>query len=442
MTISSTVNRITYAGNGATTSFDSAPLTRFAVTDLKVYLTVDATQASTLQTYTTHYTVSGGGFVNMVTAPPTGTTLVIVQGTPATQPMDPTNGDSNDAEVLEAALDRLTVVSQRAIDMGERSLKLAEGSTLAAQAIPAPEALKLLQWNVAATGLQNVAPTLSLQAMTVSSFAQAYTLTQDPTVLSVSGAPSDLTGANFGKQVKVTGSTAVALTPVASARVVGWYVYIANISTAKVTITPANGFGVGNYLAAASLALFPGESCRLSYDGTQFLVHGLSNTVMLDEVTVSGSSTGLQFTKFVNDAAFGAQEIEIDSINPASTADLYLQASVNGGSSWLGTNEYNHLRVQNATSAPTTVTGAGAAAAIGIMLANGVLSGGNNFSGRVRMHNAVGSFTWSAFWTTGNLAQSHGGGNVNTITYNAVRLNMSVGNISGTARLIGYRKRI
>jgi len=77
MTISSTTNRVSYTGNGVTTAFAfSNPFQVQA--DLKVLLVLISTGAETLQTITTHYTISGtttngvypnGGTVNMVTAP-------------------------------------------------------------------------------------------------------------------------------------------------------------------------------------------------------------------------------------------------------------------------------------------------------------------------------------------------------------------------------------
>ena len=70
MTISSTTNRVSYAGNGVTTAFAFGY--KFLVNaDLKVY------QAGTLKTITTHYTVAGagddaGGTVTFLAAPANG----------------------------------------------------------------------------------------------------------------------------------------------------------------------------------------------------------------------------------------------------------------------------------------------------------------------------------------------------------------------------------
>ena len=110
MTISITGPRISYSGNGSTTVF-SFPRQFFLATDLDVYLVDTATNVSVLQTLGTHYSVSGagspsGGNITMVTAPPTGTTLVIVRDTPLTQGLDLDNVTSLPMTSLEAALDR------------------------------------------------------------------------------------------------------------------------------------------------------------------------------------------------------------------------------------------------------------------------------------------------------------------------------------------------
>jgi hypothetical protein len=159
MTISSTLNRVTFAGNGSTTVFSTSPLVFFAADDLQVYLTVNATDVSTLKTINTDYTVEGGngstGTVTMLVAPPSGQTLVILRVVAFTQPTDLVNNSTNDAEVTEDALDRLTMLTQQINDTLGRALTLAPGSLLTGQALPAPSALKYLRWNAAATGLEN-----------------------------------------------------------------------------------------------------------------------------------------------------------------------------------------------------------------------------------------------------------------------------------------------
>jgi hypothetical protein len=130
MTVSSELNRKEYAGDGLTTAFATSPVVFFDSADLKVYVVTTATGAATLQTITTHYTVSGGsgstGTVTMLTAPTAAQTLVIVRDVAATQSSDFVNNDINDAETLEDALDRLTMLTQQNEAAISRSVRLAD----------------------------------------------------------------------------------------------------------------------------------------------------------------------------------------------------------------------------------------------------------------------------------------------------------------------------
>ena len=139
MTVSSTTNRITFAGNGATTSFATSPVIFFNSSELAVYAVTDATGASTTLVENTGYTVTGGsgstGTVNTAAgsspygAPAVGVTLVIVRTMPLTQATDLVNNDINDAEVMEDALDKLTMIDQQATDTYSRAIRLASSDT-------------------------------------------------------------------------------------------------------------------------------------------------------------------------------------------------------------------------------------------------------------------------------------------------------------------------
>lgn len=126
MTIAKTDARKQYAGNDSTVAF-SFPYRFFADGDLQVYLLVDATGIETLQTLTTHYSVSNagdetGGTVTMVTAPATGETLTILRSIPQTQGTDYEDNDAFPAETHEAALDKLTLLLQQANELFDRTL--------------------------------------------------------------------------------------------------------------------------------------------------------------------------------------------------------------------------------------------------------------------------------------------------------------------------------
>ena len=115
MTISTTASRISYNGNGVTTIF-AFPY-RFLNQGHLVVVSIDSLGAETVKTLTTHYTVSGagdpaGGSVTMLTAPATGTRLVIYRDTDVTQETDYVSGDPFPAESHETALDKLTMIMQ------------------------------------------------------------------------------------------------------------------------------------------------------------------------------------------------------------------------------------------------------------------------------------------------------------------------------------------
>ena len=105
MTLSSTENRVSYAGNDSTTAF-TFPYLFFADDDLTVILVDDITGVETTQTITTHYTVTGagasaGGTVTMVTAPATDETLVIIREVPLTQGLDLVENDPFPSDLVE-----------------------------------------------------------------------------------------------------------------------------------------------------------------------------------------------------------------------------------------------------------------------------------------------------------------------------------------------------
>lgn len=131
MTLTTTVSRYSYAGNGVTTVF-SFPAYFLAQGDLVVILKNDSTGVETVKVLTTHYTVAGagvqaGGSVTMLTAPATGETLTIYRDPAATQGLDLVENDSSPAESNEMAFDRAMMIIQRLKDQMSRAVKMSEG---------------------------------------------------------------------------------------------------------------------------------------------------------------------------------------------------------------------------------------------------------------------------------------------------------------------------
>lgn len=163
MTVSSELNRKQYTGNGVTTSFATSPVVFFDSSDLDVYVVTTATGAATLLTETTDYTVSGGdgstgtvSLAGLYGAPSASQTLVIVRNVPLTQATDFVQNDASDAEVVEDALDKLTMADQQLSARLTRSFTLADSDVSGASlTVPTPEAGTLVGWNDAGNALQN-----------------------------------------------------------------------------------------------------------------------------------------------------------------------------------------------------------------------------------------------------------------------------------------------
>jgi hypothetical protein len=133
MTVSSSTNRVSYAGNGSTTVF---PYTYkiFDQDDLTVILRA-ANGTETVKLITSDYTVSGvgsagGGNVTMLTAPATGETLVILREQDLVQELDIVPNDPFPADSLEGALDKLTFMVQQQQDALNRSIKASRTNTI------------------------------------------------------------------------------------------------------------------------------------------------------------------------------------------------------------------------------------------------------------------------------------------------------------------------
>jgi hypothetical protein len=133
MTVSSSTNRVSYAGNGSTTVF---PYTYkiFDQDDLTVILRA-ANGVETTKTITSDYTVSGvgnagGGNVTMLTAPASGETLVILREQDLIQELDIVPNDPFPADSLEGALDKLTFMVQQHEETLGRTIKASRTNTI------------------------------------------------------------------------------------------------------------------------------------------------------------------------------------------------------------------------------------------------------------------------------------------------------------------------
>jgi hypothetical protein len=164
----------TYNGNGSTTAFATG-FYFIANSHLQVILT-SSTGVETVQTITTHYTVtgagvSGGGTVTFVTAPATGTKVNIRSNVPLTQETDYAEGGSFAAATHEDALDKLTKITQQIKEVTDRCIKVPIANQAITTTLTAPTAEYILRLNAAGTSVEWVSPATVALGASVSTFA-------------------------------------------------------------------------------------------------------------------------------------------------------------------------------------------------------------------------------------------------------------------------------
>jgi len=168
MTISTTANQVSFAGNGTTDDFATG-FKFYANSDLTVIIVTDSTGAESTKVLDTDYTVTGagsdsGGTVTMVVAPAVGETLVIKRAQPYTQGLDLVENDPFPSDSVEETLDKIVVMTQQNSSQINRSLRQPDGDTADIDRLPAKvtRATKVLGFD---SDGDPVASTLTLSAI-------------------------------------------------------------------------------------------------------------------------------------------------------------------------------------------------------------------------------------------------------------------------------------
>lgn len=170
MTVTSTINRADYNGDGVSTQFST--VFRFLENNqLRVIRTVIATNVSTTLTLdslgpdgysVTGANLQGGGTVTVVTPPagpgPLQERLSILRNVPVTQEIDYIANDPFPAESHERGLDKLTMIVGQQAEVVDRAIVLAPGTSGVSTQLPGPVALNLLRWKADLSGLENAVP--------------------------------------------------------------------------------------------------------------------------------------------------------------------------------------------------------------------------------------------------------------------------------------------
>ena len=167
MTLTATTNKVSYSGNGSTTSF---PVTFvfWDNTDVKVILKTDSTGVEVTWTEGTQYTLTGGdGSTGTLVAktspddytPASGETLVVKSNLSDVQNTSFPLGGSFPSTSAERQHDKSVRLTQQQAEEISRALKFKESSAITEIAIGDPEALKMVRWNSDATEMENVSLT-------------------------------------------------------------------------------------------------------------------------------------------------------------------------------------------------------------------------------------------------------------------------------------------
>lgn len=158
--INDTTPRVQYTATSGQTVF-SVPFEFFSNADLKVY------KNATLQTVTTHYTVTGagvtgGGSVTLTSGATAGDIITILRDIPVARSSDfPTSGPFN-IDALNSDLDRLTAMVQERETAIERSLRMPDTDGTISTTLPAKASRqgRVLAFN-ATTGAPEAGPTIT-----------------------------------------------------------------------------------------------------------------------------------------------------------------------------------------------------------------------------------------------------------------------------------------
>lgn len=258
MPISTTLSRVTYAGDGVTVAFP-VPFVFFGNAELTVIERVAATGAETVKVLTTHYTVAGGdgstGTVTAVAPPASGVSWTIARATAQTQLTTYTPNDPFPAKTHERGLDRLTALVQELADAVARSAKLSVTSILSSLTLPDPIANALLGWKADLTGIENkiLVPASSVVAASVANTRSGITNAEFVTPLGLAS--------QWKKGTDI--ASAATLAKPADANLGGYHVVTGNVAiTALWSGEPA------------------GTEVELRFSGTPTLTHHATNLIL------------------------------------------------------------------------------------------------------------------------------------------------------------------
>ena len=258
MSLNTTADRVTAAGDGVTTAF-SFPYNFLANADLKVYLVLISTGVETLKILDTDYTVSGagvdgGGTVTFLAAPSALYRVLILRDTSLTQEVAIGANGKISSAALEDQLDKLTMMVQRLKNKLARAIVLPEGNTetlnMAAPALAVPDGFFKLDADGEAIEYLSLTDLYALMAIGITLTASRVIVTDS------SGVPvvSDITSAQLLAMLDVTVGTKAAPTSVVAANgVLFTSTAYRTTNYIKGSSAGANVVSAGNRIAAGTI---------------------------------------------------------------------------------------------------------------------------------------------------------------------------------------------
>lgn len=225
----------------------------------------------------------------------------------------------------------------------------------------------------------------------------------------------------------------------------GWYCYLSNTGTGVITLDPNSTELIDG---AATVKLYPNQSCAVYCNGTAFYTIGRKTATVLLQTQTASASASLSFTNFV-DAEFDDYFVVFDKLLPSSDGRiLQMRTSTDGGSSYdFGASDY-HYSLTGTSAAAGAVNVNTANSEISFTTAVGNVGSENGASGKIEFSRPSDASYFSIRFAVGWLDQSTVPVNNSGVGYrmaaadvDAFQLFYSLGNItSGTAKLYGIRK--
>lgn len=176
MTVSSTINRNDYTGDGIQTVY-AFTFRVYDDSDLTVIvLDADGVTEHTL-TLNVDYEVSISGtggnitFIGSYADDPPSTKITIIRILEYTQQIGLSNVGNFPKESIEEMADRAVMLVQQLIEVIGRSVQLPVSSAYSNLKLPDPVALRFLRWNAAATALENM-DIAAMEGLAISDFGK------------------------------------------------------------------------------------------------------------------------------------------------------------------------------------------------------------------------------------------------------------------------------